>query len=1184
MKTKFKSKLLGVLLVLVMVLALVPVSALTAFAAGGTEFVHFAIEEHWGVYFEQTGSNNLYPITLTNENKLSVPLPALYRTDYDGYVFDGWFIADTDTKVTQDTVFDGYTVVVDRWTFQEKDNNTVISNIKVNNVDLVAGMTTADYNAAVQGATATVNGAPANAITADSAMTYTIYHGLNKSGEPLGADEEVEVGQDYSVVTKIKLADGYTFSPNITFISDGGLCASERFLGGADLYTREWNTLATEIEMTINFMNTDYYFDQTPESRNLENYAQYKNWYTVSKLEGLESVTLQYESGGEWALFIDNVPFEANGEQAGGYVTVSPYVDTTKTFRLVANYTQGKVYSEPFEISWARLNPVIESIGIGVIAPQNGYSPEYTVTLSTPVCTLKSENASTVKNGIKWTGETGELKVSDGVFVNESDYTVSIKLVAQDGYTFANSVTATVNGGKANVSVKSETEIIVSYTFPKYEPPVTKYYVAFSNTGCYASGTMPTEWVEAGNYTLPAPGYTPYKGYEFVGWMIQGELKQPGDVISISDNVVIDARWKNADAEKIGSLGISITAPKNQNSPEYTAILTTSKCKLKDVSGISWAGENVGELNVNSKFNNDNDYTVTIKLIAEDGYKFTNSVTATVNANNAIVSVKSESEIWVSYTFAKPVKHLVTFNTNSTFATGTMSPVEAVEGSYMLPTPTYTPKDGYTFAGWLLNGYIIQPGNEITLTSPITLEARWKSDYTSVGFTVQPSSPAEKKVAQQILYRTTNFTIDPSIAYDSIIAQVYNEETGEWVDSIYDGDNLIVTAGNGAIDSGFGYDQIVFNAKVPGKYTFRIVAKQSGLVVACSENFTVTWVSNAITAQPKGDMIDIGATLKITVKTNFYIASSEIEYYDKTTGTWKLYESVGGFNWNPFSYNFTNNAETSTKFRVKLYESVGNLTATSNEFTITWTNHKHTYGVSPNGKDETYHWKECIDPTCPDKQHSIGEVTPHKAIGGNCQAEAACACGKMLLGNHIMSNEWTQENGQHFHKCTVAGCTHTDEKENCSGGTATCTEKAKCATCGEEYGELAAHAHGTEFKSDANNHWNECVCGDKANVAPHSDENSDGKCDVCEYAMPVQGGDTTTVPGGDTTTTPGGEGTTVPGGDENVPDEPTLGLPVGAVIGIVAGSVAVVGIGGFALFWFVIKKKSFADLIAVFKK
>ena len=196
MKTKFKSKLLGGLLVLVMVLALVPVSALTAFAAGGNENVDFAIKEHWGVYFEQTGANKKYPIVLTNENKLSVPLPTLYRTDSDDYVFDGWYIDSTDTKVTQDTVFDGYTVVVDRWTFQEKAENTLVKSIRINNVALEAGMTTAEYNAAVRGATA-------NGIAADSAKTYTIYHGLNKSGAPLGADEEVEIGQDYSVVTRI---------------------------------------------------------------------------------------------------------------------------------------------------------------------------------------------------------------------------------------------------------------------------------------------------------------------------------------------------------------------------------------------------------------------------------------------------------------------------------------------------------------------------------------------------------------------------------------------------------------------------------------------------------------------------------------------------------------------------------------------------------------------------------------------------------------------------------------------------------------------------------------------------------------------------------------------------------------------------------------------------------------------
>ena len=40
----------------------------------------------------------------------------------------------------------------------------------------------------------------------------------------------------------------------------------------------------------------------------------------------------------------------------------------------------------------------------------------------------------------------------------------------------------------------------------------------------------------------------------------------------------------------------------------------------------------------------------------------------------------------------------------------------------------------------------------------------------------------------------------------------------------------------------------------------------------------------------------------------------------------------------------------------------------------------------------------------------------------------------------------------------------------------------------------------------------------------------------------------------------------------------------GAIAGIVIGSVAVAGIGGFAIFWFAVKKKSFADLGVALKK
>ena len=104
------------------------------------------------------------------------------------------------------------------------------------------------------------------------------------------------------------------------------------------------------------------------------------------------------------------------------------------------------------------------------------------------------------------------------------------------------------------------------------------------------------------------------------------------------------------------------------------------------------------------------------------------------------------------------------------------------------------------------------------------------------------------------------------------------------------------------------------------------------------------------------------------------------------------------------------------------------------------------------------------------------------------------------------------------------------------------------------------HDYGTAWESDENNHWNECECGDKANVAPHADENNDGKCDTCDYAMGNADN---------------------PGGDK---ESEKTGLSGGAIAGIAVGSVAVAGLGGFSLFWFVIKKKKFADLIALFKK
>ena len=55
------------------------------------------------------------------------------------------------------------------------------------------------------------------------------------------------------------------------------------------------------------------------------------------------------------------------------------------------------------------------------------------------------------------------------------------------------------------------------------------------------------------------------------------------------------------------------------------------------------------------------------------------------------------------------------------------------------------------------------------------------------------------------------------------------------------------------------------------------------------------------------------------------------------------------------------------------------------------------------------------------------------------------------------------------------------------------------------------------------------------------------------------------------------------GGGEITPPAKKDGLSGGQIAGIVIGSVAVAGIGGFAVMWFVVRKKTFADLIAVIK-
>ena len=82
------------------------------------------------------------------------------------------------------------------------------------------------------------------------------------------------------------------------------------------------------------------------------------------------------------------------------------------------------------------------------------------------------------------------------------------------------------------------------------------------------------------------------------------------------------------------------------------------------------------------------------------------------------------------------------------------------------------------------------------------------------------------------------------------------------------------------------------------------------------------------------------------------------------------------------------------------------------------------------------------------------------------------------------SNDWKSNETEHWQVCTCGAVFHKAEH---SGGTATCTEKAKCAVCGAEYGDALGHDFTTSWTHDDNEHWKQCSrCDAKDDVSPHT--------------------------------------------------------------------------------------------------
>ena len=74
------------------------------------------------------------------------------------------------------------------------------------------------------------------------------------------------------------------------------------------------------------------------------------------------------------------------------------------------------------------------------------------------------------------------------------------------------------------------------------------------------------------------------------------------------------------------------------------------------------------------------------------------------------------------------------------------------------------------------------------------------------------------------------------------------------------------------------------------------------------------------------------------------------------------------------------------------------------------------------------------------------------ASDGDAHWHVCANCNVRVDETAHTNNGWKTDANNHWHECTVCGSSYDLDKH--SGGTATTTERAKCETCGQEYGEL----------------------------------------------------------------------------------------------------------------------------------
>lgn len=502
------------------------------------------------------------------------------------------------------------------------------------------------------------------------------------------------------------------------------------------------------------------------------------------------------------------------------------------------------------------------------------------------------------------------------------------------------------------------------------------------------------------------------------------------------------------------------------------------------------------------------------------GYRFSGWYTAKTGgskiANSTTVDNSAGSTLYAHW---KANQYTVTFDSNGG-TVGTSSQKVTYGSTYTLPIPT---RMGYTFDGWYTaktGGAKVTKDTVVTATANHTLYARWSP------IPAEPISIINDLKDQTIDYGKDVVTI--SYYYPSNDHTV----TRAWYECDADGKNPRLMQNPDwpkmpAAGVHYYYVVVTSTRKDNGKYVD---------VQSRTAKVTVNKATPMISTKPTASTLDLakstalrGSTLSDGKAQNKNVSPyidvpGSFRWKNGSTTITKTGKQVFSVVFTPEDTNNYNSTEIEVSVQVQCthnYKMTGETPATCTKagvktYTCTVCNDKktetlaaleHSYGKP------TYAWNgiNCTAERVCSRDSSHKETETVTAAVKKTQ-EATCTLNELSaytaaftnqafaeqkmtnvrtgekLGHDFADGTYLYNETQHWKKCSR--CDAIDAETAHTGGTATCTEKARCRDCGQPYGEKNPSNHtGTlgDWQSNGDRHWKVySCCGTEAEGAAHT--------------------------------------------------------------------------------------------------